>query len=357
MSFRENLRLYTKKEDRHLRWSVQNLSLSVIFVGKPVLHSSSIHLPFTHDVSFSMELVDTHIINFTQQTPAVILNICFNNTANEDRTFWYRDYICNNNSDDGYTAELLHHDSKYKKFTIKAMESIKCPINLRRSSVVSPDADDFDITLRIEEVTQNNDHYFQRQGGNNSCPKFLKTMLDDDVYKDVEIIVGDQTLMAHKAVIAARSKIFHAKLAQEYIEKRSDNVITVDGFSPDVFKAFLKYIYTDEIENLEKLAGDLVELAVQFDIQCLRRKCELYLCQTLDESKAVDALIKANLNDLQMLKKRALTLICIHQKKIQESQEFQKLYAEPALLDLVFKSICHNTDYVVSNASSSQKQN
>ena len=80
---------------------------------------------------------------------------------------------------------------------------------------------------------------------------------------DVEIVVKGKTFAAHKAILAARSKVFEAEFTKEQsVVAEGSHQIHIDGVEPSTVEQFLYFIYTGESmgtfanEVLRKLAGD-----------------------------------------------------------------------------------------------------
>uniref|UniRef100_A0A0E0LQW0 BTB domain-containing protein n=1 Tax=Oryza punctata TaxID=4537 RepID=A0A0E0LQW0_ORYPU len=69
-------------------------------------------------------------------------------------------------------------------------------------------------------------------------------MLKDGVGADVTFKVGEDTFRAHRAVLAARSPVFHAQLCGPMKEKEITQMqeITIQDMQPSAFEAFLYFI-------------------------------------------------------------------------------------------------------------------
>lgn len=79
----------------------------------------------------------------------------------------------------------------------------------------------------------------------------LGRMLDKAHGSDVSFYVGGETFHAHRAVLAARSPVFETELLGSMAEARMA-CITVHDVEPAVFKALLRFAYTDRLpEDLE----------------------------------------------------------------------------------------------------------
>ncbi|XP_057324129.1 speckle-type POZ protein-like [Microplitis mediator] len=130
---------------------------------------------------------------------------------------------------------------------------------------------------------------------------FSKSQLIDDIEElynskansDVTIVVGDKEFQAHKLIMMARSPVFSAMFDHEMIEKKSKQV-SIPDISPEIFEKVLKYIYTDQVTDLDVVAADLLEAADKYQLLSLKKMCEHSLCSTLNCQNAVKRIILAD---------------------------------------------------------------
>ena len=111
---------------------------------------------------------------------------------------------------------------------------------------------------------------------------------------DVEFVVKDKTFSAHKAILAARSKVFEAEFTEEQqvedvpshptepsSKKRKINSgqpvqIHIDDVDPSTMEQFLYFVYTGEPMGL--LANEqLLILAIKYQIKTLSNLCKVAL--------------------------------------------------------------------------------
>ncbi|KAL6659241.1 hypothetical protein ACP70R_003281 [Stipagrostis hirtigluma subsp. patula] len=123
--------------------------------------------------------------------------------------------------------------------------------------------------------------------------------LSDDLVKllqtkegaDVTFEVEGELFKAHAMVLATRSPVFKAELYGPMREERRNNHITIEDMQPDIFRAMLRFIYTDSIfpgtANLSRdenkdLIKHLLVAADRYDVQGLKFICEMILSKSLD---------------------------------------------------------------------------
>ncbi|CAL5011113.1 unnamed protein product [Urochloa decumbens] len=114
-------------------------------------------------------------------------------------------------------------------------------------------------------------------------------LLETKVGVDVSFSEGSETFTMHRLVLAARSPVFEAELYGPMREAGSESKVIRD-MQPDVFRAFLHFIYTDSLPPLDDLeTGDREELirhllvaADRYAMERLKLICQSILCRNLN---------------------------------------------------------------------------
>lgn len=198
-------------------------------------------------------------------------------------------------------------------------------------------SDNFDLIVRVVEfhVTKDVFNYKDERDQWN-----LLSMYKDDSFKDVKFVIGqigDQSIMAHRAVLALRSEVFRSMLTLDTKEKK-EGIIRIEDTNAPSFEAFIKYLYTNEkIDKIEEVASDLVVLADKYDIQCLKKRCEIYLSGTINVDNATSLLIKADKYNCHLLKEQAIFFIKSQLYKLKE--HLPDLQQDPHLLTELLQSL------------------
>lgn len=247
--------------------------------------------------------------------------------------------------------QILTSDSNYLKNTIRANQYWE-PLNsfaIDKSKIL--DSDSIDIVIRFVEARRRKDVYFT--GDPNSEKIEMPLLLyDDDTFKDLFFLIDNGTVLSHKSVIAARSPKFYEMLDPQ---EKKEGLVTVKDVSFTTFKAFVKYLYTNQVDDIKEIAKDLLTFAVKYELPSLKKKCENYLSQTLNEGNAINLLVKADVSDCPILKKRSLFMIKPHLKRIRQSQEFKELYKHPHLMDEILESFCSDEEDEFASPSKQTK--
>ncbi|KAG5339696.1 RCBT1 protein, partial [Acromyrmex heyeri] len=115
----------------------------------------------------------------------------------------------------------------------------------------------------------------------------LETVFDDQSTSDLTIMVGKQSIYVHKVILMIRSTYFRSVLQTIYVENSQS--IIVNNYRYVIFKKFLEYLYTGEI-NISSFENLLVKRAEYYI--CKSRLKYLFVADLL---QLADALCEKNL--------------------------------------------------------------
>ena len=136
-----------------------------------------------------------------------------------------------------------------------------------------------------------------------------KLLLDKDL-ADVEIICGDKSLPCHTNVLSARSPVFRAMFKADMTEKKRGKV-EIQGFSYEVLKNMLHFIYTGSLSTTdldETELADLLGAADQYQLDLLKKVCENKLCGIMNVDNCLRLLAIADMHQADRLKALGMEL-------------------------------------------------
>ncbi|KAH9387895.1 hypothetical protein TYRP_009094 [Tyrophagus putrescentiae] len=170
--------------------------------------------------------------------------------------------------------------------------------------------------------SSNSGHKNSRKLGDSILADY-QALLDSGDYSDVTLILGDQKIPAHKAVLSARSGYFAAafkenpetsELSVNFEEKpakqgETSSKQTPLQFTAEVFQDLLRYIYTGKVQSLDRLAVELLQAAVHFQIPSLVAICEQSLAANLSTDSVASILLLADRYQAKTLKEKCIEYI------------------------------------------------
>lgn len=113
----------------------------------------------------------------------------------------------------------------------------------------------------------------------------LGKLLESGEGMDVTFKVKNELFRAHKIVLKMRSPVFNAELTRD----KRKRIIIVEDIEPPVFKALLRFIYTDSLPSMGDLDGNendeivrhLLVAANRYGLVRMKLMCESILCNRL----------------------------------------------------------------------------
>jgi speckle-type POZ protein len=165
-----------------------------------------------------------------------------------------------------------------------------------------------------------------------SITSAVRSLYNNPASYDVEIFVGPQNerFFAHKCILSARSEMFEAMFSCKMREACTGE-ITFAEHDPEVFKALLLFLYTDDLPNqifLEEHGSSLLTMAVKFHIIAVVIFCEEFYCNSVQIDNAVQTLILADNAGAATLKNKVLLYIAQNSNVVLQSKDFQELQEE-----------------------------
>ena len=121
--------------------------------------------------------------------------------------------------------------------------------------------------------------------------KKMEQLFNDKLFCDVVINVQGTEFYANKFVLVARSPVFEAMFQTNWIEKELNYVLLYD-VEPKVFNEFLRFLYTDDVEDWQTMAEKLLPLADKYLVDELKDECLSYIFSNqLTVDNSLDLLI------------------------------------------------------------------
>lgn len=329
-SSRQRVMMSSNVKSTTIRWTLQNLQ-QIIATDHKRLTCEPHELPYTRQVH-----VTAKIHPVTGVSDDCIVSFCLANTSDKDVTlvtrisgYSLKDHETKHLFDIPRTRVTIGGNAEYKTH-------IHAPVSLK--SMLVSDDELYDLTIKLHEFCVDREAVQSpetRVDGNMSLA--LAKMFEDETLKDVTFFVGNEKLMAHKSLIVARCEYFERMLMLHDTQEKRTGEVTITDAPMTVFRAFVKYLYTNRIDTIKELADELLMLADKYDVGCLKDTCERHLCDNLDRDNAIFYLIRADLCSCATLKRLALFTVKSNLKAMLASGEFEQLHAYPMLMQNILE--------------------
>eukprot|EP00929_Paragymnodinium_shiwhaense_P042381 TRINITY_DN21942_c0_g1_i1.p1 TRINITY_DN21942_c0_g1~~TRINITY_DN21942_c0_g1_i1.p1 ORF type:complete len:515 (+),score=118.28 TRINITY_DN21942_c0_g1_i1:95-1639(+) len=176
----------------------------------------------------------------------------------------------------------------------------------------------------------------------------LLATLQNGIGCDVTFVVGEARHQAHAVILRARSKVFEGLLGGSFRETTSSEIV-IEDCDPNTFQAFLRYLYTDDFEQIRhkpepphlRDAADVEEtmsdsawlqglLAISHKYQVLRLQqwCEQQLSSRILCSDVCSVLCQAHLYEAKQLEDACLEFIKENFKEVVQTDGYGELSAK-----------------------------
>ncbi|KAL6627801.1 hypothetical protein ACP70R_031527 [Stipagrostis hirtigluma subsp. patula] len=175
----------------------------------------------------------------------------------------------------------------------------------------------------------------------------LGKLLETGDGADVTFQVKGEVFPAHKILLAMQSPVFNAELYGPMRDTRGQH-ITIEDMEPAVFKALLRFIYTDSMPTMDDLEADVKEdmikhlliAADRYGVERMKLMCESILCKGLDAASVATTLALADQHHCSNLKDACIEFISSLDRMddVVSSQGYEHLKRScPAVLAEVFE--------------------
>jgi speckle-type POZ protein len=169
-------------------------------------------------------------------------------------------------------------------------------------------------------------------------------LLESGEGADIMFTINEETFIAHKCVLAARSPVFKAQLFGLMMESKMDS-LKIKDLRADVFKVMLQFIYKDmlpaEVGSYE-MALHLLVAADRYGLERLKVICEKKLCDSLDVKTAANTLVLAEQHNCRQLKDVCIDFVASRDllDDVMETDGFKDLMSfNPSLLKEILDKV------------------
>ncbi|XP_049769403.1 speckle-type POZ protein-like [Schistocerca cancellata] len=147
----------------------------------------------------------------------------------------------------------------------------------------------------------------------------LGALLDAGDGAVVTLVAGDTWLVAHRAVLAARSPVIAAMFLHGTPEASSDQLALPDVEGP-VLQELLGYLYTLQAPQLPGMAHQLLAAADRYGVSVLKAECEQQVAAQLSVETAAATAVLAIRHSADSLKQAAVAYIKAHLVSVMATQ-------------------------------------
>jgi RCC1 and BTB domain-containing protein len=149
---------------------------------------------------------------------------------------------------------------------------------------------------------------------------------NDPNTSDLSFVIEGKKIYVHRAILRMRCEYFNSMFQQGRWNESEKDTIEIQQFTYTVYHAFLKYLYTDSVDNLatEETTG-LLALSDSYCEKQLKRVCERLLWQSLSVENATSLMTVADKYKAESLQEYCYKFAYQHMTQVALSGGFAEL--------------------------------
>jgi speckle-type POZ protein len=133
--------------------------------------------------------------------------------------------------------------------------------------------------------------------------KVYRQCFFSEAFSDITLVSSDgEQFHGHRCILAARSEAVKQMLTSVAALNKVE-LCDIDG---ETMYELLRYIYTNQVEDLDKLAPKLIYAAEKFDITELKSMCAMQLMVQITADNIFEILVLADVYDEKELLRECL---------------------------------------------------
>ena len=160
---------------------------------------------------------------------------------------------------------------------------------------------------------------------------------------DVTLIVDDQELACHRAILMTRSQYFRALLGQPGFRESGKERVAIVEPRFDLLKVAIRFLYDGAIrdEDLTPICLELIPVADKYLVEDLREACELLACSpdVVTSANVLDALGVAHQHNCDTLFKFCVPIFVASKSALMRSEKWLELKHLDGLLERLIEAI------------------
>ncbi|XP_049841942.1 ankyrin-3-like isoform X2 [Schistocerca gregaria] len=151
----------------------------------------------------------------------------------------------------------------------------------------------------------------------------LASLLDAGDGAVVTVVAGETRLVAHRAVLAARSPVLAAML-----QEAGGGQLSVPGVEGAVLRQLLAYVYTLRAPQLPAVAPQLLAAADRYGLSALKAECEQQVAAQLSVETAAATAVLAMRHESDSLRRDAVAFVKVHLPRVMATQGWADAVAD-----------------------------
>ncbi|XP_051169221.1 speckle-type POZ protein-like [Leptopilina boulardi] len=171
----------------------------------------------------------------------------------------------------------------------------------------------------------------------------IENLYNDKDFKDVIFRIGRKKYTAHKNILTSRSPVF-ALMFKNKKKEEFTSIVKINDIRPTVFENILRFIYTDKIQNFNKISLELYIAAEKYQLEKLKTICINNFNKNLSPENVLKILHFADMKSITKLKDICIERLNTDLKSVQATKEFSEFIQKYPHLIEEFNKIIESVD-------------
>lgn len=171
---------------------------------------------------------------------------------------------------------------------------------------------------------------FTWHGHSNSVLSVLNQMRLHRELTDVELVVEELKIPAHKTVLVASSPYFRAMFTSSYSET-SQRSVEILGMTPEALELLVNYFYTSEINISTYNVEEIFAVSCMLQVTPIRDACCQFMRRHLGVSNCLGVSAFADVHSCPELKQVADDIARKNFVDVVNSEEFMRLHVDQVM--------------------------
>lgn len=154
-------------------------------------------------------------------------------------------------------------------------------------------------------------------------------------FSDVQFMVENKLVAAHKIILADRSEVFRKMFSWNVDDDIKNEPISIVDVSYGAFNHFINAIYYGATPTDPEICLEIVGLAEKYDVQDIKSAVETSVIASISMDNAINILIFSHLHNAAIIKKGALEFCA--KSPVHEMKDSNELTKFPDLIFEVFE--------------------
>ncbi|XP_065203876.1 RCC1 and BTB domain-containing protein 1-like [Planococcus citri] len=156
----------------------------------------------------------------------------------------------------------------------------------------------------------------------------VRQAFDNAQTSDLTLVVGGKGIKVHKAILKIRCEYFRTMFKQPWSENAGNQIALKLDRNHKIYRAFLQYLYTDEVDLSPEDTLELYNLANEFCVESLKELCEQNFRSNINVQNCISLWLAAVRFQATQLTDFCLIYIANHMSEAVRTTSFLQLDGE-----------------------------